>query len=58
MIEAYLDEFRKNGIAIQITLDINKPVTVHAFDRNGDLHLIKSEFLILALEEMKRKLIK
>lgn len=58
LIEDYLKEFKDAGISIQITLDIGRPITVYAFDRNGELHMAESDVLIYALEEIKNKLIK
>lgn len=57
MVETYLAKFEDAKISIQITLDIGKPVTVHAFDHNGKLHKTESEWLFDALEKMEEKLI-
>lgn len=57
MLEEYLNEFKNAGISIQITQDIGRPVTIYAFDRNGELHITESYILVYALQEMKDKLI-
>lgn len=58
MLEETLNKFKETGISIQITQDINKPVTVHAFDREGNLHITESDILIIALNKMKERLIR
>lgn len=57
MLEEYLNEFKNAGISIQITQVIGRPVTVHAFDRNGELHITESDILVYALQKLKDKLI-
>lgn len=59
-LEEYLDIFKENGIAIQITLDVNHNSTVHAIpkdERYAGLQRTEHETLIGALELMKERLI-
>lgn len=57
MIDSLLSKFKKAGIPLQITLDIDKEATVHAFDLNRELHLTSGNTLIDALEKMAEKLL-
>jgi hypothetical protein len=57
MIENILRKFKDGGIPIQITIDIDKPVTVHAFDLLKDLHKTSDTTLLGALNKMAEKLL-
>lgn len=57
MIETLLKQFQDEQISIQITLDLNKPVTVHAFDPLKELHETKGDTVIEALKRMEIKLL-
>lgn len=57
MIDLLLGKLKEAGISIQITLDIDKEVTVHAFDLNRELHLTTGNTLVEALEIMIEKLL-
>jgi hypothetical protein len=57
VIEHYLEKFKEAGIAIQITLDIEKPVTIHAIDFDRTLHMTEDEMLVVALKKMEEKLL-
>jgi hypothetical protein len=52
MIQETLDVFKRSGIPIQITLDIDLPVTVHAIGHDKKLHKTEDQTLIPALHEM------
>lgn len=52
MIQETLDVFKRSGIPIQITLDIDLPVTVHAIGYDKELHKTEAQTLIAALHEM------
>jgi hypothetical protein len=53
MIEQLLQKFAEMGIAIQITLDINKKPTVHAITIKG-LKYVEGDTLIEALQNMDK----
>ena len=55
-IEEAIVELRGLGAAIQITVEWDKSPTVHAFDKNGELHLTEGLTVLTALRRMVLKL--
>jgi hypothetical protein len=55
-IESYLNKFKENEISIQITLDLGKAPTVHAFDIDRTLHKTEDDSLLVALKKMEEKM--
>ena len=58
MIENLVKELQSMGASIQITLEIGKSPTVHAFDPDKNLHKTEAYTVERALEMMKLRLSK
>lgn len=58
MIENLIEELQSMGASIQITLDLEKSPTVHAFDSDKNLHKTEAYTLEKALDMMRFKLSK
>lgn len=52
MIENLIEELRALAASVQITLDLGKSPTVHAFDSDKNLHRTEAYTLERALEMM------
>lgn len=55
-LAALINEFIENKIPLQITIDPNRPITAHVFDRGGNLLKVEDDSVIEALKSMKNKL--
>ena len=51
-----INDFKVKEIPLQITIDPNRPITVHAFNREGNLLKTKGDSVVDALEKMKEVL--
>lgn len=56
-MDQLIQKLKDAGISFQITFDLSKDVTVHAFDKNGELHITNGIVETIALEKMIDKLL-